>query len=232
MYVRLATWTQARDLCNSLGANLAPIFNWEDSEATRYYGTEKGTQVKRVDPGLETWIGVYRTSSSSQWCVERGTSAHPGGPTPCVGLQYTRWKSGEPNNRGGSEFYVEINDDGTHNDNQEAVKNWFVCHRNFSCTPYTVGKFSSTSGLSTCTSCAVVLCSWLVPEYRWFFFLHAVPAGEFFRCDGSQHVRSLCHGYFFSDKWPLYLRVVCSWQIPKIDGQYCVYPLFCREFSE
>ena len=113
------------------------------------------------------------------------------------------------------------------------------------------------------------LCSWLVPGHRWLFFLHAVPAGKVFRCDGcneSQHVRFLCswlvsgyrwvvclqrmskgrvfkydrfnylhpmcHGYIFSDKWPLYLCFVCSWLIPKNHGQYCVSVLFCREFSE
>ena len=86
------------------------------------------------------------------------------------------------------------------------------------------------------------LCTWLVPEHYWLFFLHAVPAGKVFDCDGCNecqhvhfvfvwfvseyhwvfclqtvslgrvfkydrfnHLRAMCHGYVFSDKWPLYL---------------------------
>ena len=150
MYERVATWTPARGLCHSLGANLAPIFKQADSEAARYYGTSYG-----IGRGNEAWIGVYRTSTSSPWCVERGTSAQPQGPTPCVGLQYTRWDSGQPINNGGSELYVFVKTAGTWEDYGDSPSWWFVCHQGFACASCTVGKFSSTSGLSTCASCAL-----------------------------------------------------------------------------
>jgi hypothetical protein len=148
MYERVATWTPARGLCHSLGANLAPIFKQADSEAARYYGTSYG-----IGRGNEAWIGVYRTSTSSPWCVERGTSAQTS--TLCVGLQYTRWDSGQPINNGGSELYVFVKTAGTWEDYGDSPSWWFVCHQGFACASCTVGKFSSTSGLSTCASCAL-----------------------------------------------------------------------------
>lgn len=103
------TWLQARDACAARGAHLVTI----ESQA-------ENDRVRSLVPGyLHVWIGLSRQTGYWQWV----DGAYP---------YYTKWASGEPNNYGGNELYVEMRPlgTGTWNDLPNAWQLPYVCERN------------------------------------------------------------------------------------------------------
>jgi hypothetical protein len=102
------TWLQARDACAAQGTHLVTIDNQIENDAVRAL----------VSNQRHVWIGLSRQASG--WAWVDGTQR-----------SYTNWGSGEPNNVGGIEQYVEMlpNAQGRWNDLPATWTAAYVCER-------------------------------------------------------------------------------------------------------
>ncbi len=101
-----STWTQAHAAAQAIGGDLATINDAAENEWVRAeLGNFKG-QDRRV------WIGLNDVAVEGQFVW---TSGQP--------VTYTNWDTGEPNNTGGLEHYVELfGSTGEWNDNTDNPK--------------------------------------------------------------------------------------------------------------
>lgn len=89
----LRSWTDARQYCANRGAHLVTIGSAEENEFVR--------QMLLQSSRVRTWIGLERIGTSTSW---RWVNGEP--------VSYTNWISGEPNNDGGTERFVELRSTG------------------------------------------------------------------------------------------------------------------------
>ncbi len=100
-----ATWNDAKILCKLNGGDLAKITSAEEN----HYISSKLM-------GQTAWIGASdeRREGVFEW-IDRAL------------VSYSNWASGQPNNGGGNEDYVELQPNGLWNDNSENVSREFIC---------------------------------------------------------------------------------------------------------
>ncbi|MFO0826705.1 MAG: lectin-like protein [Phycisphaerales bacterium] len=89
--IGLASWPRANTKAGSLGGHLATITNSTENEWVRANLANYGGVPREV------WIGLTDTASEGTFVWVTGEP-----------LSYTHWNSGEPNDSGGNEDYVEM----------------------------------------------------------------------------------------------------------------------------
>ena len=114
------SWTDARDYCKSKGGHLATITSAEEQEAV-YDLVKKGAKNMY-------WIGGYLDGTDFVWVTEEQ-------------WKYTNWYSGEPNDQGGNESYVQMyrerngqwNDGQNKGDPSAGAEYWSLKNTGFIC---------------------------------------------------------------------------------------------------
>ncbi|XP_030017429.1 galactose-specific lectin nattectin-like isoform X1 [Sphaeramia orbicularis] len=95
-------WVDAQRRCQSMGGNLLSVHNAQQiNQALSLLGKRR------------TWIAASDAQEEGQWLNVDGTP-----------FNYANWCSGEPNNAGGREHCVEINNTGTGGRNTYGRKCW------------------------------------------------------------------------------------------------------------
>lgn len=89
-----ATWSQAKQVCESKGGYLASINSYEENEYLANILTLQSAWIGLSDVQSEGWF---------KWCSDEP-------------LNYTNWYPGQPNDYNGSQDYVEMLNDGQWND--------------------------------------------------------------------------------------------------------------------
>ncbi|NOT36141.1 MAG: HYR domain-containing protein [Saprospiraceae bacterium] len=100
-----ANWLDAKTICKINGGNLAKIRNKEENQF-----------ISSKLMGQTAWIGANdeRREGNFEWVD--GSQ-----------VTYFNWATGQPNNGGGNEDYVELHPDGSWNDNRGNVSREFIC---------------------------------------------------------------------------------------------------------
>uniref|UniRef100_A0A8C6S6I8 C-type lectin domain-containing protein n=1 Tax=Neogobius melanostomus TaxID=47308 RepID=A0A8C6S6I8_9GOBI len=110
------SWTQAEKSCQSHGANLASIHSAEENAFVVDLIKEATGENRK------TWIGGHDRVQENLWMWTDGSV-----------WDYAIWASGEPNNTGEREHFVEINYSATHwNDYHEDHVQSYICARDAS----------------------------------------------------------------------------------------------------
>lgn len=85
----LVSWAEAQQYCANRGAHLATIGSAQENEFVR--------QMLQRSSRIRTWIGLERVGTGSSW---QWVTGEP--------VSYTGWSTGEPNNDGTAERFVEL----------------------------------------------------------------------------------------------------------------------------
>ncbi|XP_056604133.1 macrophage mannose receptor 1-like [Triplophysa dalaica] len=100
------TWREAQSFCKQYHTDLISVRNQTENQLIHNIIN---------DPHTSVWIGLFR--DSWEWSDNTDSA-------------FRNWRSGEPNNSGGSEDCTEarVNDQGQWNDARCSNSNMFVCH--------------------------------------------------------------------------------------------------------
>jgi len=109
------TYTEAEKVCQSKDAKLVTIISEEENKFVLNFAKKKSKQYR-------LWIGAKRQGPNDkdfEWSNENE-------------MIYSNWHTGEPNDVGNNEFYVEmhLNDKGEWNDAPNTNNNVFICEKN------------------------------------------------------------------------------------------------------
>lgn len=110
MYRNDATWTEANRFCALLGGHLATVTSAAEKDLITSLQTEKSIE--------SCWLGASDASQEGQWRWVTGEA-----------FSYSFWGSGQPDNSGGVEHYLESWGTGSswNDDNNNQTNSGFVC---------------------------------------------------------------------------------------------------------
>ncbi|KAL6481107.1 hypothetical protein MHYP_G00091870 [Metynnis hypsauchen] len=103
------TWTEAQSYCRQTYTDLATINNMDEM---------KKLKDTLKDGSLRVWIGLEKVTW--QWSLQDGMVYREG-------QSYSKWNNGEPNSKPGEEVCVQLNGDGSWNDDDCSRLFSFVC---------------------------------------------------------------------------------------------------------
>lgn len=107
----LCTWSMAKMICEKIGGHLATITSSAENSAI-------ASLVSSASSNPRYWLGGTDAYTEGTWRWVTGETFS----------SFTKWSSGQPDNSGGVEHYLEMwKSDGSWNDNNPDVSLGFVC---------------------------------------------------------------------------------------------------------
>ena len=106
-YDELKTWAEAKAACEAMGGHLATSTS-----------AEKNNFLVKISGGAQVWLGATDEETEGTWKWVTGED-----------WDYTNWNTGEPNNSGGAEHYLQMSfgSSGKWNDLSATSRLGYIC---------------------------------------------------------------------------------------------------------